>query len=71
VVNAGGIISVMAEYDGDAESLVKARVMAIPARTDQILVQSEKRNLAANLVADRMAQDLIGRPGGATARSAA
>jgi len=70
VVNAGGIISVMAEYHGDAESLVKARVMAIPGRTDEILSLSEKRNLAANKVADAMARDLIGRPVDA-ARSAA
>jgi leucine dehydrogenase len=70
VVNAGGIIAVMAEYAGEAEAVVKARVMAIPGRTDEILTRSEKRNLAANLVADRMAQDLIGRPAGA-ARSAA
>ena len=70
VVNAGGIIAVMAEYAGDAEAVVKARVMGIPGRTDEILTRSEKRNLAANLVADRMAQDLIGRPAGA-ARSAA
>jgi len=70
VVNAGGIVSVMAEYHGDAESLVRARVMRIPSRTDEILVQSEKRNLAANQVADAMAQELIGRPSGA-ARSAA
>lgn len=70
VVNAGGIISVMAEYYGDAESLVRSRVMRIPGRTDEILAQSEKRNLAANQVADAMAQDLIGRPARA-ARSAA
>jgi leucine dehydrogenase len=70
VVNAGGIISVMAEYHGDAESLVRARVMAIPGRTDEILAVSEKCNQAANLVADRVAQDLIGRPV-AAARSAA
>jgi len=70
VVNAGGIVSVMAEYHGDAESLVRARVMRVPDRTDEILTQSEKRNLAANQVADAMARDLIGRPAGA-ARSAA
>ena len=70
VVNAGGIISVMAEYAGDPETLVKARVMRISGRTDHILQQSEKRNLAANRVADAMAQDLIGRPVTA-ARSAA
>jgi leucine dehydrogenase len=66
VVNAGGIISAMAEYAGDDETLVRARVLNIPARTDEILAYSDKRNLAANLVADRMAQDLIGRaPAGA------
>ena len=61
VVNAGGIISVMAEYAGEDESVVRARVMNIAARTDEILTYSEKRNLAANQVADRMAQELIGR----------
>ena len=70
VVNAGGIISVMAEYHGDAESLVRARVMAIPGRTNEILTVSEKCNQAANLVADNVAKELIGRPV-AVARSAA
>lgn len=70
VVNAGGIISVMAEYAGEDESLVRGRVMNIPARTDEILAYSEKRNLAANLVADRMAQALIGRTAGAALSAA-
>ena len=47
VVNAGGIISVMAEYNGDAESVVEARVMAIPLRTDEILAQSERSAISA------------------------
>jgi leucine dehydrogenase len=71
VVNAGGIIAVMAEYAGDAESLVKARVMNIPGRTDEILALSERRDEAPNQVADRMAQELIGRPAAAAASSAA
>ena len=62
VVNAGGIIGVMAEYAGEAEGVVRARVLNIPNRTDEILAISDKRNLAANLVADRMARELIGRP---------
>ena len=70
MVNAGGIISVMAEYAGEDESLVRGRVMNIPARTDEILAYSEKRNLAANMVADRMAQALIGRTAGAALSAA-
>jgi leucine dehydrogenase len=62
VVNAGGIIGVMAEYAGEAESVVRGRVLGIPERTEEILSISEKRNLAANLVADRLAQERIGRP---------
>ena len=70
MVNAGGIISVMAEYAGEDESLVRGRVMNIPARTDEILAYSEKRNLAANMVADRTAQTLIGRTAGAALSAA-
>jgi leucine dehydrogenase len=62
VVNAGGIIGVMAEYAGEAEQVVRARVLNIPARTEEILTVSDKRNQAANLVADRMAREMIGRP---------
>jgi leucine dehydrogenase len=66
VVNAGGIIGVMAEHAGEAESVVRSRVLNIPKRTEEVLAASEKRNLAANLVADRIAQELIGRqPSGA------
>jgi leucine dehydrogenase len=70
VINAGGIIGVMAEYAGEAEGVVRARVLNVPDRVDEILAVSERRNLAANLVADRMARALIGRPAD-SARSAA
>jgi leucine dehydrogenase len=70
VVNAGGIIGVMAEYAGEAEQVVRGRVLNIPIRTEEVLAASEKRNLAANLVADRIARELIGRPADG-ARSAA
>jgi leucine dehydrogenase len=62
VVNAGGIIAVMAEYQGEPETVVRARVMGVPARTEEILAVSDQRNMAANLVADRLAQARIGRP---------
>jgi leucine dehydrogenase len=62
VINAGGIIAVMAEYAGEAESVVRGRVMGVSARTEEVLNVSDKRNLAANLVADRMARERIGRP---------
>ena len=72
VVNAGGIISVMAEYEGDAESLVKARVMRhLRGGPNRVLALSEKRNVGANRVADAMAQGIDRPPPGRRWRSAA
>ena len=67
VINAGGIISVATEYlvrsegrsGGIAE--VNALVAQIPGRLEQIWQESESTGISADVVADRMAQKLIGR----------
>lgn len=62
VINAGGIISVCTEYlaDGDA-SLVRERIEGIPVRLEQIWSESKSSGRDPASVADRMAQQLIGR----------
>ena len=62
VVNAGGIINVMAEYlgDGDAEAVHK-RIEEIEPRTAEILSRAESEGLPTNEVADQMAREAIGR----------
>lgn len=59
VVNAGGIINVSAEYLGEDEASVAARIAGIAPRVSQILHQAaeEKRSPAA--VADEMAEAVI------------
>lgn len=67
VINAGGIISVAAEYFARREGRhasrdeVNARIEQIPARLEQVWNQSEASGQSPDLVADRMAQELIGR----------
>lgn len=67
VINAGGIISVATEYlarrDGRDASRdeVNALIERIPARLTQIWEHSEAADAAPDVVADRMAQELIGR----------
>lgn len=67
VINAGGIISVATEYlarrdgrDGDVAE-VNALVEKIPARLEAIWQESERTGVPSDVVADRMAQKLIGR----------
>ena len=62
VINAGGIINVSAEYlgDGDAEAVLK-RIAKIEGRLADIFVESDRTNTPTDVVADRMAQRLIGR----------
>lgn len=67
VINAGGIINVSLEYlarqqgqDFDLED-VNARIGEIPARLVSIWQESETTGDSADVVADRMAQKLIGR----------
>ncbi|MFC3097871.1 Glu/Leu/Phe/Val family dehydrogenase [Alteraurantiacibacter palmitatis] len=67
VINAGGIINVSVEYlarqKGEAGDLaeVERMIAAIPDRLRAIWQESEATGLGADLVADRMAQILIGR----------
>ncbi len=61
VANAGGIINVLRHLDGSGDAAVDARIAQIPARLAAIWAQSSVTGMAANRVADRMAQRLIGR----------
>jgi len=67
VINAGGIISVATEYlarragrTGDVAE-VNALVAQIPGRLESIWQESANTGVSADVVADRMAQKLIGR----------
>ncbi len=62
VINAGGIINVMAEYlgDGDADAVL-ARIARIEGRLADIFAEADSTRTPTDQVADRMAQKLIGR----------
>jgi len=67
VINAGGIISVATEYlarrdgrHGDVAE-VRALIEQIPGRLETIWQESAASGVTADVVADRMAQQLIGR----------
>ena len=62
VINAGGIINVGLEYLGDVSvAEVNKRIDMIPGRLGQIWAESEAENVPSAIVADKMAQRLIGR----------
>ncbi len=62
VVNAGGIINVMAEYLGDGDSdAVMARIEKIEDRVGDLLARAESEGVATNRMADQMAREAIGR----------
>lgn len=67
VINAGGIISVAQEYldrqSGSAGGIneVRKRIAQIPERLVKIWQESERSGVSSDVVADRMAQKLIGR----------
>ncbi len=67
VINAGGIISVATEYLARRDSRtgnvaeVNALVEQIPGRLETIWLESESTGASSDVVADRMAQKLIGR----------
>ena len=62
VINAGGIINVGLEYLGHSdEAEVNARIARIPDRLVEVWEESERTGDPAALVADRIAQRLIGR----------
>ncbi|MGI4875865.1 MAG: Leu/Phe/Val dehydrogenase [Janthinobacterium lividum] len=62
VINAGGIINVVAEYlgEGDAES-VATRIAAIEPRLAAIFAEADSSGRTTDAVADSMARELIGR----------
>ena len=67
VINAGGIISVTLEYlartEGQACDVndVRERIALIPGRLETIWQESDRTGQSPDQVADRMAQELIGR----------
>ena len=62
VINAGGIINVGLEYLGHGDRAeVEKRIAEIPGRLDRIWDESVASAEPASIVADRMAQRLIGR----------
>jgi len=62
VINAGGIINVGLEYLGDnSVDDVNKRIDIIPQRLNEIWDESEAEKIPSAIIADRMAQRLIGR----------
>ncbi|WP_370310407.1 Leu/Phe/Val dehydrogenase [Sphingobium abikonense] len=61
VVNAGGIISVSAEYLGEDEASVRTRVARIGPRVARILEQAAREGRSPAVVADEMAESIIAR----------
>jgi len=62
VINAGGIINVGLEYLGQGDRAeVEKRIAEIPGRLEKIWQESAASSEPASIVADRMAQTLIGR----------
>ena len=62
VINAGGIINVALEYLGQgSREEVESRIGLIPGRLAEIWAESRASGTPAAVVADRMAQKLIGR----------
>ncbi|MBB6425613.1 Glu/Leu/Phe/Val dehydrogenase [Sphingopyxis sp. JAI128] len=62
VINAGGIINVALEYLGQgSREEVESRIHQIPGRLAEIWAESKASVTPASVVADRMAQKLIGR----------
>jgi leucine dehydrogenase len=61
VVNAGGIINVMAEHGGADLTAVERQVEQIPLRLLEVLERSRRELSPTNLVADAMARELTAR----------
>jgi leucine dehydrogenase len=60
VINAGGIINVAHEYFGNSsEEKVLAEVGQIPVRLDAIFAESAESGEPTNLIADRMARQIV------------
>ena len=63
VANAGGIISVSAEYLGESAASVASRVAQIGPRVSAILAEASRRDLSPAAVADEAAERLIANAG--------
>lgn len=61
VINAAGIINVMRAVDNSSEADVNARIDGIAGRLQNIWEESSAEKTSPDIVADRMAQRLIGR----------
>jgi leucine dehydrogenase len=62
VINAGGLISVTHEYQGDAtEAEVIAAIEAIPVRLTEIFERARRENRPPGAIADQMARERLGR----------
>ncbi len=59
VVNAGGIISVSAEYLGESEAAVDARVRAIAPRVVRVVEEAKAANASPHVIADKIVRDKI------------
>ena len=63
VINGGGIINVACEYYGDVDDAeVMEQVAAIGPRLTGIFEEAKKTGQPTNVIADRMARTIIGRP---------
>lgn len=65
VVNAGGIISVSAEYLGESLEAVDRRVRAIAPRTMQIIERARSERASPHIVADRIVRERLAQARGA------
>lgn len=61
VINAGGIINVLRHIDGADDDAINARIDQIPGRLESIWQESAQTGETPDVVADKMAQRLIGR----------
>lgn len=61
VINAGGIINVLRHIDNAGDGEINARIDRIPHRLEQVWQESESTGETPDVVADKMAQRLIGR----------
>lgn len=59
VVNAGGIINVSAEYLGESEAAVRARVEAIAPRVLRVLEQARAENILPHEAADKIVREKL------------
>lgn len=59
VVNAGGIISVSAEYLGESEAAVDARVRGIASRVVRVVDEAKAEKASPHVIADRIVREKI------------